>query len=82
MVAGSFACPSSWHAFFCRRLHVLFLMVAAAAVSSTCRDAVRVPFVMVVDYLFRVGHAAVTDLDAISVEDFSELVIFGKVLVY
>ena len=39
-------------------------------------------FVMVVDYLFRVGHAAVTDLDAISIEDFSELVIFGKVLVY
>ena len=29
---------------------------------------------MVVDYLFRVGHAAVTDLDGISVEDFSELV--------
>ena len=37
---------------------------------------------MVVDYLFRVGHAAVTDLDAISIKDFSELVIFGKVLVY
>ena len=37
---------------------------------------------MVVDYFFRVGHAAVTDLDTISVEDFSELVIFGKVLVY
>ena len=29
---------------------------------------------MVVDDLFRVGHAAVTDLDGISVEDFSELV--------
>ena len=37
---------------------------------------------MVVDYLFRVVHAAVTDLDGVSVEDFSELVIFGKVLVY
>ena len=37
---------------------------------------------MVVDYLFRVGHAPVTDLDGIWVEDFSELVIFGKVLVY
>ena len=35
---------------------------------------------MVVDYLFRVVHAAVTDLDGVSVEDFSELVIFGKVL--
>ena len=39
-------------------------------------------FVMVIDYLFRVVHAAVTDLDGVSVEDFSELVIFGKVLVY
>ena len=36
---------------------------------------------MVVDYLFRVVHAAVTDLDGVSVEDF-ELVIFGKVFVY
>ena len=39
-------------------------------------------FVMVVDYLFRVVHATVIDLDGVSVEDFSELVIFGKVLVY
>ena len=39
-------------------------------------------FVMIVDYLFRVFHAAVTDLDDVSVEDFFELVIFGKVLVY
>ena len=37
---------------------------------------------MVVDYLFGVVHAAVTDLDGVSVEDFSELVIFGEVLVY
>ena len=37
---------------------------------------------MVVDYLFRVVQAAVTDLDDFSVEDFSELLIFGKVLVY
>ena len=37
---------------------------------------------MVVDYLFRVVHAVVTDLDSVSVRDFSELVIFGKVLVY
>ena len=35
---------------------------------------------MVIDYLFRVVHAAITDLDGVSVEDFSELVIFGKVL--
>ena len=31
---------------------------------------------MVVNYLFRVFQAAVTDLDDFSVEDFSELVIF------
>ena len=37
---------------------------------------------MVIDYLFRVVHAAVTDLDGVSVDDFSELEIFGKVLVY
>ena len=37
---------------------------------------------MVIDYLFRVFHAAVTDLDGVSVEDFSSLVIVGKVLVY
>ena len=33
---------------------------------------------MVIDYLFRVVHAAITDLDGVSVEDFSELVIFGS----
>ena len=37
---------------------------------------------MVINYLFRVVHAAITDLGGVSVEDFSELVIFGKVLVY
>ena len=37
---------------------------------------------MVIDYLFRVVHAAITELDGVTVEDFSELVIFGKVLVY
>ena len=37
---------------------------------------------MVIDNLFRVVHAAITDVDGVSVEDFSELVIFGKVLVY
>ena len=37
---------------------------------------------MVVDYLFRVVHAAVTYLDSVSVEDFSKLVVLGKVLVY
>ena len=37
---------------------------------------------MVMDYLFRVVHAAVTDLDGVPVEDFSKLVIVGKVLVY
>ena len=37
---------------------------------------------MVIDYLFRVVHAAVTYLDGVSVEDFSQLVIVGKLLVY
>ena len=37
---------------------------------------------MVVNYLLRIVHATVTDLDCVSVEDFSELVIFEKVLVY
>ena len=30
--------------FFCRQLHVLLLMVVAAAVSSACIDAVRMHF--------------------------------------
>ena len=33
---------------------------------------------MVIDYLFRAVHAAITDLDGVSVEDSSELVIFGS----
>ena len=37
---------------------------------------------MVVNYLFRVVHAAVTDFDGVLVEDFSELMIFWKLLVY
>ena len=37
-------------------------------------------FVMVVDYLFRVVHAAVTDLDGVSVEDFLSLRSLGKCL--
>ena len=35
---------------------------------------------MVFDYLFCVVHAAVTDLNVVSVEDFPELVVFGKCL--
>ena len=35
---------------------------------------------MVVNYFFRVIHTAVTDLDVVSVEDFPELVVFGKCL--
>ena len=37
---------------------------------------------MVVDYLFRVVHAAGTDLDGVPVEGFSVLMTFGAVLVY
>ena len=37
---------------------------------------------MVVDHLLSVINAAVTDLDGIAVQDFSELVIFREVFVY
>jgi hypothetical protein len=37
---------------------------------------------MIVDDLFSVVHAAVTDLDGISVKDFSKFVVFWEVLVY
>ena len=37
---------------------------------------------MAVNYLFRVVYAAVSDLVAVLVEEFSEFVIFGKVLGY
>ena len=37
---------------------------------------------MVVDDLFSVIHAAVTDLDGITIKDFSKFVVFWGVLVY
>ena len=37
---------------------------------------------MIVDDLFRVVHAAVTDLDGIAAEAFSKLVISSEVIVY
>jgi len=37
---------------------------------------------MAVDYLFCAVHAAVTNLNGVSVEDSSEFVILRKVLVY
>ena len=37
---------------------------------------------MVVIYLFRVVHAALTDVDSIAVEDFSKLVVSREVIVY
>ena len=55
---------------------VAFLVVinrsggGGGSIINRCRcgqDAI----VMVIDYLFRVVHAAVTDLDGVSVEDFS-----------
>ena len=47
--------------------------------ASFCRCG-KDAFVMVVDYLFRVVHAAVTDLDGVSVEDFLSLWSLGKCL--
>ena len=37
---------------------------------------------MVVDNLFSVIHATVADLDGVSFEDFSELVVFREVFIY
>lgn len=37
---------------------------------------------MVVNYLLSVVCAVVTDLDGVAVEDFVELVVFWKVLIY
>ena len=37
---------------------------------------------MVVDDLFSVIHAAVTDLDCITIKDFPKFVVFREVLVY
>ena len=37
---------------------------------------------MVVDSLFTIIHAAVTDLDRITIKDFSKFVVFTGVLVY
>ena len=37
---------------------------------------------MVVDDLFSVIHAAVTDLDCVTINDFSKFVVFREVLVY
>ena len=37
---------------------------------------------MVVDDLFRIVHAAVTDLGGVAIEDFSKLVVYKEVIVY
>ena len=37
---------------------------------------------MIIDYLFHVVHATLTDLDVVLVEDFPELVVFAEVFVY
>ena len=43
---------------------------------------VQEAFVVVVDDLFRIVHAAVTDLDGVAIEDFSKLVVSREVIVY
>ena len=59
--------------FFCLQLHVLLLsmVAAAAAVLSICVDAVKMRLLWLSIICFIVVHAAVTDLDGVSVEDFS-----------
>ena len=39
-------------------------------------------FFVVVDDLFSVIHAAVTDLDCITIKDFSKCVVFREVLIF
>ena len=39
-------------------------------------------FVVVVDDLFSVIHAAVADFDCVTIKDFSNFVVFWEVLVY
>ena len=39
-------------------------------------------FVVVIADLFSVIHAAVTDLDCVTIKDFSKFVVFREVLVY
>ena len=63
--------PLSGHA-FCQQLHVLLFFVCSA-----CQV-----FVVVVDDLFRVVHAAVSDLDGVAIEDFTKLVVSREVIVY
>ena len=62
--------PLSGHVSFCRQLHVLFFCVVCGdfGVSGWIQDA----FVVIVDDLFSIVHAAVTDLDGIAVECFSD----------
>ena len=47
-----------------------------------CPDEVQDAFVVVVDDLFCVVHAAATDLDGTAVEDFSKLMVSWEVIVY
>ena len=56
----------SGHEFFCRQLHFLLLLLMMVGAESA-EDS----FVLVVDDLFCVVHAAVTDLDGVSVKDFA-----------
>ena len=66
--------------FFCRQLHDL--LSTELSVDLSVFGCIQDMLVVVVDNLFSVIHATVTDLDGIAVEDFSEFVLFREVFVY
>ena len=47
-----------------------------------CLHEFKNAFVVVVDDLLSIVHTAVTDLDCVTIKDFSMFVVFQEVLVY
>ena len=69
--------------FFWRQLQVLVsFMLVLSAVSLMCLHEFKNAFVVVVDDLLSIIHTAVTDLDCVTIKDFSMFVVFQEVLVY
>ena len=69
--------------FFWRQLQVLVsFMLVLSAVSLMCLYEFKNAFVVVVDDLLSIVHTAVTDLDCVTIKDFSMFVVFQEVLVY
>jgi len=68
------------HAFFCRQLRVApaFVFAGVVSVAGACLYDL---FIVVVDDLFNVVHATVTDFSCDSVEDFPQFMVFVKMFV-